>query len=68
MPMRAQKIIVKKVGINRGDRYRLLAAVEPDQHKAAILRRLADEADRNVLCVADRLLSQPRQPSDHRSV
>jgi hypothetical protein len=68
MPMWAQKVIVKKVGINRGDRYRLLAIVEPDEYKAAVLRRMADEADRNVLCTADRILNQPKQSSLHRSV
>jgi hypothetical protein len=60
MPMCAQKVIVKKVGINRGDRYRLLAVVEPDEYKAAVLRRMADEADRNVLCTADRVRYQPK--------
>jgi hypothetical protein len=68
MPMCAHKIIVKKVGTNRGDRYRLLAVTEPDEYKAAVLRRMADEADRNVLCTADRILNQPKQPSLHRSV
>ena len=60
MPMCAQKITMKKVDINRGDRYRLLAVVEPDEYKAAVLRRLADEADRNVLCTADRVLYRPK--------
>jgi hypothetical protein len=68
MPMCAQKIMMKKVGINRGDRYRLLAVVEPDEYKAAVLRRMADEADRNVLWTADRILTQPKQSSLHRSV
>jgi hypothetical protein len=68
MPMCAQNIIVKKAGINRGDRYRLLAVAEPDDHKAAVLRMLADEADRNVLCTADRILDQPMQSSLRRSV
>ena len=63
MPMCAQKITMKKVGINRGDRYRLLAVAEPDEYKAAVLRRMADEADRNVLCTADRILIQPKQSS-----
>jgi hypothetical protein len=30
MPMRAQKVIVKKVRINRGDSYRPLTVVGPD--------------------------------------
>ena len=68
MPMCAQNIIVKKAGINRGDRYRLLAVAEPDVNKAAVLRMLADEADRNVLCTADRILDQAMQPSLRRSV
>jgi hypothetical protein len=63
MPMCAQKVIVKKVGTNRGDRYRLLAVAEPDEYKAAVLRRIADEADRNVLCTSDRIPNQPKQPS-----
>jgi hypothetical protein len=38
MPMCAQNIVVKKAGINRWDRYRLLAVVEPDGDKAAVLQ------------------------------
>jgi len=66
--MCATKIIVKKAGINRGDRYRLLAVVEPDDDKAAVLRKLADEADRNVLCTTNRVLNQPNQPPLRQSV
>jgi hypothetical protein len=34
----------------RAIRYRRLALVEQDNEKAQLLRRLADEADRGVLC------------------
>jgi hypothetical protein len=59
MPMCANRIVVRKASTNRGDRYRLLAVTEPDEYKAAVLRRMADEADRNVLCTVDRIL--PKQ-------
>jgi hypothetical protein len=59
---------MRKPRTDRGDRYRLLAAAEPDEYKAAILRRMADEADRNVLCIADRILDQPKASSLRRSV
>ena len=63
MPMCANRIVVKKASTNRGDRYRLLAVTEPDDYKAAVLRRMADEADRNVLCTADGIINQPKQPA-----
>jgi hypothetical protein len=34
----------------RAIRYRRLALVEHDNEKAQLLRRLADEADRGVMC------------------
>jgi hypothetical protein len=40
----------------------LFAVPEPDEYKAAVLRRVADEADRNVLWTADHILNQPKQP------
>ena len=66
MPMCANRIVVRKPGTDRGDRYRLLAVAEPDEYKAAVLRRMADEADRNVLCTADRILNQPKPSSLRR--
>ncbi|KAA0069547.1 hypothetical protein [Tardiphaga sp. P9-11] len=37
---------------NRAARYRRLAMVEQDLERARILRQIADEADRGVLCVS----------------
>ena len=37
----------------RAVRYRRLALTETDSTNAALLQRLADEAERGVLCVAD---------------
>ena len=68
MPMCANRIVVRKPGTDRGDRYRLLAVAEPDEYKAAVLRRMADEADRNVLCTADWVLNAPKPPALRRSV
>ena len=51
----------------RAVRYRQLALAEPDKAKAAILREIADEAERDVLCTVDKMdsislrRSQPRQ-------
>jgi hypothetical protein len=36
----------------RAVRYRRLAMVEQDPERARILRQIADEADRGVLCVS----------------
>jgi hypothetical protein len=41
----------------RSVRYRRLALVEPDQAKAQLLYRIADEADRGVLFTSERLYS-----------
>jgi predicted NAD/FAD-dependent oxidoreductase len=38
----------------RALRYRRLALAEPDPQAAALLRKLADEADKAVLCTFDR--------------
>jgi hypothetical protein len=46
----------------RAGRYRRLAGAEPDKAKAAILREIADEAARDVLCTVDKMRrAQPRQ-------
>jgi hypothetical protein len=37
----------------RAIRYRQLALGEPDRAKADMLYKLADEAERNVLCTSD---------------
>jgi hypothetical protein len=41
----------------RAARYRQLALAEPDRAKADLLLKLADEADRDVLCTSDWLRS-----------
>jgi hypothetical protein len=51
----------------RAARYRQLALAEPDKERASLLNRLADEAERGMLCTADRKLSQPFPPP-HRAV
>jgi hypothetical protein len=38
----------------RAQRYRGLAAAEQDREKSALLHRLAEEAERGVLCTARR--------------
>ena len=44
---------------DRAVRYRRLALAEPDKAKAALLLKIADEAERGVLCTVDRKLSVP---------
>ncbi len=44
---------------DRAVRYRRLALAEPDKAKAALLQKIADEAERGVLCTVDRTLKQP---------
>jgi hypothetical protein len=39
---------------DRAVRYRRLALAEPDKDKAALLLKIADEAERGVLCTVDR--------------
>ena len=39
---------------DRAVRYRRLALAEPDKAKAALLQKIADEAERGVLCTVDR--------------
>jgi hypothetical protein len=38
---------------NRAVRYWRLALAEPDKAKAALLQKIADEAERGVLCTVD---------------
>jgi hypothetical protein len=45
----------------RAIRYRQLALAEPDRAKADLLLKLAEEADRDVLCASD-WLSHPSGP------
>ena len=39
-------------------RYRRKAIAEPDERKAALLRKLAEEAERGVLCTVDQMPSR----------
>ena len=39
---------------DRAVRYRRLALAEPDKTKAALLQKIAEEAERGVLCTVDR--------------
>ena len=41
--------------LTRATRYRQLALAEPDKAKAAVLRQIADEAERDVLCTVDKM-------------
>jgi hypothetical protein len=51
----------------RAVRYRRLALVEQDPERARILRQIADEADRGVLCVSSvkqqPVIAQPPTPT-----
>ena len=38
----------------RAVRYRQLALAEPDKARAAVLYKIADEAERDVLCTVDK--------------
>ena len=54
----------------RAIRYRRLAIAEPDERKAALLRKLAEEAERGVLCTVDQMPSREvveRDKSTRRS-
>jgi hypothetical protein len=46
----------------RALRYRRLALAETDRAKAELLNQLADEAERGVLCTADRTHSVVKAP------
>jgi hypothetical protein len=50
--------------LTRAIRYRRLAIAEPDERKAALLRKLAEEAERGVLCTVDQMPS--REERDNR--
>jgi hypothetical protein len=41
----------------RALRYRRLALAEADKDRASLLNRIADEAERGVLCTVDRIRS-----------
>jgi hypothetical protein len=47
----------------RAVRYRRLALAEPDKAKAALLQKIADEAERGVLCTVDRKQPVPEVES-----
>lgn len=48
----------------RAVRYRRLALAEPDKAKAALLQKIADEAERGVLCTVDQKKPVPEVISD----
>ena len=48
---------------DRAVRYRRLAFAEPDKAKAALLQKIADEAERGVLCTVDRKQAVPEVES-----
>ena len=48
----------------RAVRYRRLAMAEPNQENAALLQRLADEAERGVLCTAEQAVKLSPKTSD----
>ena len=52
----------------RAVRYRQLALAEPDKAKAAVLTKIAEEAEQDVLCTVDWMRSasprsQPKPPN-----
>ena len=53
----------------RALRYRRLALAESDRTKAALLLKLADEAEKGLLCTSDRILSgNDQRPETPKSV
>jgi hypothetical protein len=48
---------------DRAVRYRRLALAEPDKAKAALLQKIADEAERGVLCTVDQKQPVPEVTS-----
>jgi hypothetical protein len=48
---------------NRAVRYRKLALAEQDPAAAKLLRQIADEAERGVLCVVERRLTHSSAPA-----
>lgn len=53
---------------DRAIRYRRLALREPNKAKAALLQKIADEAERGVLCTVDRKLPAPEITSANASM
>ena len=51
---------------DRAVRYRQLALAEPDKAKAALLQKIADEAERGVLCTVDGKQPVPEVASAER--
>ena len=49
------RIVNSKASNSRADRYRRIANAESDAGRAALLYKLADEADRDLLCTVDRI-------------
>jgi hypothetical protein len=52
---------------NRAMRYRRLARDEPDDCKAALLRKLAEEAERGALCTVDQMPSREEVDEQYES-
>jgi hypothetical protein len=52
---------------DRAVRYRRLALGEPDKAKAALLHKIADEAEQGLLCTVDRKLAAPEGASANPS-
>jgi hypothetical protein len=50
----------------RAIRYRRKAIAEPDECKAAFLRKFAEEAERGVLCTVDQMPSRKEQDESAR--
>ena len=48
------RVVNPPAGSSRAIRYRRIANAELDAEKAALLYKIAGEADRNVLCTVDR--------------
>jgi hypothetical protein len=52
----------------RAVRYRQLALADPDRERAAILLRIADEADQDLLCTVDSTNSGFSRQTDAKRV
>jgi hypothetical protein len=61
------KIVTSSKNQARAVRYRQLALAEPDRAKADVLLKLADEADREVLCTSDWLFEKSKVKQSSRS-
>jgi hypothetical protein len=53
MGLRGPQIVMNSKNHIRAVRYRQLALAEPDRAKADVLLKIADEAERDVLCTVD---------------